>query len=95
VAAAAGNDSVTLSWAPPASNGGDAVNGYTVKVYACAPNVTPCRQKVVHTSHEAAGTTSLVIGSLVDGEQYWFTVAAKNEVGTGAASAKVTAMPVA
>jgi len=91
VAATAANHSATVSWQPPASDGGDAIDGYAVKVYGCAPKATPCSQKVLRTTKEAAGTTSVAIRSLVDGKQYWFTVAATNEVGTGPASAKVTA----
>lgn len=79
-AAAAGPTSATVRWTAPA-NGGSAITGYTVRVLNAA-NV-----QVGALRPAAAGSTSLVVTGLTNGQAYRFTVTAANAVGTGAASA--------
>ena len=70
-----GNGQITVSWDPPASDGGSAITGYTV-VY------DPGSVQV------AAGTaTSATVTGLVNGTAYTFRVFASNAAGDGPFSA--------
>jgi hypothetical protein len=76
VTAKPGNNSATVSWNPPLSNGGSPVNGYLV---------TPIKAGVpqpVRTFNSTA--TTQVITGLTNRVGYKFVVAARNAVGTGA-----------
>ena len=79
-----GNASVSLTWKAPVSNGGAAITSYLVQYSTNG------------TTWQSMGTTgtSATISSLTNGISYSFRVAAVNSVGTGAASAVVTATPV-
>lgn len=97
VGGTAGDAQVTLSWSPPASNGGSVISGYNVQVatvvggpYAnaaggCAPATT-----------NASNTVTCRATGLVNGTAYFFKVAAINVVGTSSYSAaSVGVVPVA
>ena len=72
--ATAGNAQATVTFTPPASNGGSAITGYTV---------TSNPGSIVGT-----GTASpITVTGLVNGTAYTFTVTATNAIGTGPASA--------
>ena len=79
-AVAAGNGSATVTWSPPASDGGSPVTGYWVRA------VDAAGATYGNLWAAAAGATSLVVSGLVNGRGYRFDVAAANAVGTGLAS---------
>ena len=80
----AGNQTVTISWSPPVSDGGSPITGYVVTPYiggAAQPPVT----------FDSIATTEIVTG-LTNGVSYTFTVAAMNALGTGPQSAASNAV---
>jgi hypothetical protein len=82
--ATAGNDSATIAFSAPTSDGGAAITGYTATCSAGGASKT------------GTGTSSpLTVASLVNGTAYSCTVTATNSVGTGAASASVSVTPTA
>jgi uncharacterized repeat protein (TIGR02543 family) len=72
-----GNQSSTVSWSAPASNGGSAITGYTV---------TSNDGKTCATANLTCSVTGLA-----DGTAYTFTVTATNAVGISAASSPASA----
>jgi hypothetical protein len=75
---------VEVHWAPPPSDGGAAVTGYTVRA------VSPALGGPEPVTVDAAATAAVVPG-LLDGVPYDVTVTARNDLGTGpAAAAAVT-----
>ncbi|TFC82766.1 hypothetical protein E3O67_16040 [Cryobacterium sp. TMT3-29-2] len=80
VLATAGNGQATVTFTPPASDGGSAITGYTV---TATDTTTPG-----NGGQTVSGTGSpIVVTGLTNGDSYTFTVTATNAVGTGAASA--------
>jgi len=72
--ATAGNGQATITFTPPANDGGSAITGYTVT--STPSNIT------------ASGAASpLTVTGLTNGTAYTFTVTATNSVGAGPASA--------
>ena len=67
----------TVTWTPPASDGGDAITAYDVTRYAGG---------VAQGTTAVAAVTQATIAGLANGTAYTFRVAAKNVVGTGAQS---------
>ena len=83
--AAPGNAQATVTFSPPASNGGSPITGYTVT----ATDTTDAS----NGGQTATGTGSPVtITGLTNGDSYTFTVTATNAVGTGPASAASNAV---
>lgn len=76
VTAVAGDASATVSWSPPATDGGSPITGYTVVTY-------PGGQR---TAVDAA-TTAVTVPGLHNGSTYSFAVFATNLLGAGTASA--------
>jgi hypothetical protein len=71
-----GDQSATVSWLPPATDGGRSVEGYLVEA---SPGQAGC------STGSAAERTCQVVG-LVNGTSYTFTVQARNANGTGGPS---------
>ncbi|MFV0260077.1 MAG: fibronectin type III domain-containing protein, partial [Acidimicrobiales bacterium] len=85
VAAVAGDGSATISWNPPADDGGSPITSYTV---TAEPGGATCALD--------APATSCVITGLTNGTAYTFSVVATNGAGSGAASvASAAATPMA
>ncbi|MCW2601473.1 MAG: heme peroxidase [Frankiales bacterium] len=75
--ATAGNASATVTWTPPANDGGAPISGYSVRV------VNAAGIQVGALRPSGAGTTSLVITGLTNGQAYRFQVRAANSAGDG------------
>ncbi|ATB49056.1 fibronectin type III domain-containing protein [Corallococcus macrosporus] len=82
VAAVAGDAQATVTWAPPASDGGSAILEYTVHVFA--------GDSEVRAVTLPASATQAVIEALTNGTAYTFTVVAENDRGPGSASTRTS-----
>ena len=88
VSGVAGDGSVALSWAAPATNGGSPITGYRI-----TPSIGGVAQTPILTGSTA---TSYTVTGLADGTAYTFTVAAINGIGTSLdspASSPITPKP--
>ena len=75
--------SATVSWSPPASDGGSAVLDYTVTAFRASDNSNAGRT----CTTPDASTRSCTVTGLSGGVGYYFKVTARNSAGTGTASA--------
>ncbi len=82
-----GDQTVTLTWSPPASDGGSPISGYDVLVFA-GGSAGPLETLVV-----GADTASCIVGGLTDGGSYSFEVDAFSVVGTSQPSSALGAVP--
>jgi Fibronectin type III domain len=96
--ATAGDAQVTLSWTPPASDGGASIIGYYI-YEATTPNsdfstVVPNSDITGYTATATAG--SATVTALVNGTTYYFWVTAVNDFNTqGPMSGQASATPAA
>ena len=86
LSATAGNNQVALSWTTPA-NGGSAITGYHVNRGTTSGGETLLATVGAVSSYTDSGVSN--------GTTYYYTVAAVNAVGTGAASGEAMARPAA
>ena len=83
-------DTATVTWAPPADDGGAELTGYTVSWEGDAAGGVPPA-----SSSEPADVRSRTVSGLVDGATYTVTVRASTVAGEGAAStATLTVAPL-
>ena len=87
LAATAGSGSVSLTWTPPASNGGAAVSGYNI--YRGTTSGGEARPVATVTG------TSFTDTGLTNGTTYYYKVAAVNAAGTSPQSGEAGATPTA
>lgn len=76
VVATAGNGDATVSWSPPASDGGSPITSYRVTALVGGAAVGM-------PTTVSGTTTDATVSGLTNGTEYTFTVAAMNSVGTG------------
>ena len=88
VSAVPGQGLVTLSWTPPAWDGGAAVTTYTVTVY----DGSTLFQEVTFSGFPAPETA--IVAGLVGGTSYTFYVSATNRAGTGPQSVPFISNPM-
>jgi len=80
-----GNGNVTLSWQPPADNGGSPITGYKIYYGTSSGNYT--------ITIMAGNITNYTITGLTNGQKYYFAVSAINGVGEGPKSNEISATP--
>ena len=71
-------DSITLTWQPPADDGGRQVKEYIVE-----------KKEFNRRSWQQVDTTktlTMTVPKLLEGNQYFFRVAARNDIGIGEAA---------
>ena len=81
---AASTVSAIMSWAPPSSNGGAALSGYTLQYSTSSTFASEV------TTIELGVVTTRTVTGLNPGTTYYFRVAAKNSAGTGPWSSTVS-----
>jgi predicted phage tail protein len=83
-----GRGRVTLSWTPPASDGGAAISGYVIYAGTSPDGAST-------TLDTSANTTSYQVAGLTNGTTYYFLVAAVNDANRqGRDSGEASATPV-
>jgi fibronectin type 3 domain-containing protein len=86
LAATAGSGSVSLTWAPPANNGGAAISGYNI-YRGTSPGAESS------TPVATVSGTSFTDPGLTNGTTYYYKVAAVNSAGTSPQSGEASATP--
>ena len=70
-------DSVVLSWQPPTNSGGSDITGYTLEKRDAKRNTW------APVANVDGQTTTYAVQKLIEGNEYFFRVSAKNDIGTG------------
>lgn len=70
-------DSIVLSWQPPASTGGSDIGAYIIEKRDAKRNVWTKVDKVT------GSTNTYAVQKLLEGNEYYFRVAAENDIGLG------------
>jgi hypothetical protein len=83
----AGAGKVTVTWTAPASAGGQTITVYTARAWSAATGGT-----IAKSCEWSTGTLRCEITGLTRGVSYFIDVAATNSLGTGAASARTSAV---
>ncbi|OGS49976.1 MAG: hypothetical protein A3K65_07400 [Euryarchaeota archaeon RBG_16_68_12] len=86
LAAAPGDRQVTLTWNPPATDGGSPITNYTVYRGTSPGGETPLVEVGPVLVYTDTGLTS--------GQAYYYKVAARNAIGNGPVSNEATATPI-
>jgi hypothetical protein len=84
--------SINVTWTRPASSGGSTITGYVVEYATCKVGAAGCK---AHKALAAASAKKLVVKRLSPAHRYYLDVLAKNAVGSGRLSARVSAKPKA
>jgi hypothetical protein len=77
VAAAVGDSQLTVTFTPPANDGGAAISSYTA---TCTDNTNP------GSNSDSGASSPIIVTQLTNGDSYTCAVTATNSAGTGAAS---------
>ena len=85
--AVAGNETVTLTWTAPSSDGGASVSGYTT--YLSTGSASGPWSKVSTLS----SSTTRKVSDLENGTTYWFRITASNVAGEGGGAVSSPVMP--
>ena len=93
VSGSAGDESISLSWNPPA-NGGAEITGYEVSIDAGSWTSIATTSSTDTVDGNLVTTVSATVGSLTNGVEYSVRIRAVNEAGSGAASNTVSATPI-
>ena len=73
-------DQIVLAWEPPKSLGGCPLKGYVIEKRDAKRNTWTAVQKV------DSNTVTFAVQKLLEGTEYFFRVAAENEIGVGEAA---------
>jgi hypothetical protein len=85
-------NALTVTWKPPKSDGGRAINRYTLRFATCTIGAKGCHAPSITVK---GSRRSLTLKGLSAGTAYHVTLTARNSRGTGKPSKPVTGTPVA
>ncbi|WP_315095254.1 fibronectin type III domain-containing protein [uncultured Cellulomonas sp.] len=87
-----GDRFATVTWAPPASDGGSAITGYALEMRTYSSSTATWSAWAVKSS-PASTARSATVTSLVNGTTYEFRLSAKTAIGTGAPTKALRVQP--